>query len=87
MKDKDDGAWFAPKKYGYGAGLPIAWQGWVVLVVYTLAMLAPTPLIEWDPLIGIGFAIPLWLVATLVVTVVARRKTRGGWRFRDGDDE
>ncbi len=22
-----DALWFAPKRYGYGAGLPIAWQG------------------------------------------------------------
>ena len=29
----DDGPeWFAPKRYGYGAGLPIAWQGWAVIV-------------------------------------------------------
>ena len=27
----DDGPeWFAPKRYGYGAGLPISWQGWAV---------------------------------------------------------
>ena len=25
---KDDKPWFAPKRFGYGAGLPIAWQGW-----------------------------------------------------------
>lgn len=23
----EDGDWFAPKRFGYGAGLPIAWQG------------------------------------------------------------
>lgn len=86
MSAKDDGAWFAPKKYGYGAGLPIAWQGWVLLGGYTLVMLAPAPLIEWDPVIGIGIAIPLWLVGTIVVILVAKRKTRGGWRFRHGED-
>ena len=24
--------WFEPKKYGYGAGLPIARQGWVLTI-------------------------------------------------------
>ena len=24
----DDSEWFAPKRYGIGAGLPISWQGW-----------------------------------------------------------
>ena len=32
MADREDGAWFAPKRYGFGAGLPIAWQGWALLL-------------------------------------------------------
>ena len=27
----DDKAWFRPKSFGYGSGLLIAWQGWVLL--------------------------------------------------------
>ena len=27
-------AWFAPERYGYGAGLPIAWQGWALIGAY-----------------------------------------------------
>ena len=26
-----DGDWFAPKRFGYGAGMPIAWQGWMMI--------------------------------------------------------
>lgn len=26
--------WFPAKRYGWGWGLPTAWQGWVVLLVY-----------------------------------------------------
>ena len=26
--------WFAPKRYGYGAGLPITWQGWAIVLGY-----------------------------------------------------
>ena len=26
--------WFPAKRYGWGWGLPSAWQGWVVLLVY-----------------------------------------------------
>ena len=26
--------WFGAKRYGYGWGLPVRWQGWVVLVAY-----------------------------------------------------
>lgn len=28
--------WFSDKRYGWGWGLPSAWQGWVVLVGYVL---------------------------------------------------
>jgi hypothetical protein len=27
-----DGDWFAPKRFGYGAGPPIAWQGWALIL-------------------------------------------------------
>ena len=30
----DDRPWFRPKKRGYGAGLPIAWQGWALLLAH-----------------------------------------------------
>ena len=26
----DNSAWFQPKRFGYGAGWPIAWQGWAL---------------------------------------------------------
>ncbi len=26
--------WFAVKRLGYGVGLPIAWEGWLVLFLY-----------------------------------------------------
>ena len=35
----DGPEWFAPKRYGYGAGLPISWQGWAIAVVF-LALVA-----------------------------------------------
>ena len=28
----DGPEWFAPKRYGYGAGLPISWQGWALTI-------------------------------------------------------
>ena len=26
--------WFAVKRYGWGWGMPVRWQGWLVLVAY-----------------------------------------------------
>jgi hypothetical protein len=32
--------WFPAKRYGWGWGLPITWQGWVVFVVFFLLLIA-----------------------------------------------
>ena len=85
MKDKE--YWFEPKKLGYGAGLPIHWKGWALLLSYTLLMLSPAPFLEDDPIVGLGFAAAIWIPATLAVIFIAERKTRGGWRFRSGGED
>ncbi|MCC7067146.1 MAG: hypothetical protein IT523_01690 [Burkholderiales bacterium] len=36
--------WFPAKRYGWGWGLPITWQGWLVLAGYVLLALA---LVRW----------------------------------------
>jgi uncharacterized membrane protein YhaH (DUF805 family) len=32
-------AWFAAKRYGYGWGLPLRWQGWLVMLAYIAVIL------------------------------------------------
>jgi hypothetical protein len=77
-KPNDDGAWFAPKPYGYGSGLPLVWQGWALLLVYIIAMIAATLLI---PISIIAFATVAVLLTALIILISART-TRGGWRWR-----
>jgi hypothetical protein len=31
--------WFPAKRYGWGCGLPITWQGWLVTIVYFILMI------------------------------------------------
>lgn len=78
----DDEAWFRPKRYGYGAGMPIRWQGWTTLGVYVLAVLAASLLIERTV---VGY-VAVVLVLTLVIVVICARRTLGGWRWRWGED-
>ena len=86
MAIKPDKPWFAPKRYGYGAGLPISWEGWLVLAVYLLIVCGAAfglPLIM--PIAESVAAITvIAIVATLVLLVICIRKTRGGWRWRWG---
>lgn len=70
----NDGKWFAVRRFGYGAGLPIRWQGWVVLAVLAAGLILAGRLdgaIRW---VTIG----LVLAATLPVM---KARTVGGWRW------
>ena len=81
--DRDDGAWFAPKRYGLGAGLPIAWQGWAVLLGF-IAMVAAVGLgLEGRTVLQLAILLPL----IIVLMIVTAMKTKGGWRWRWGDSE
>lgn len=77
MNDQADGAWFAPKSFGLGAGRPIAWQGWVLLLVHVAVMLGGAKFIANEA------AKLAWIVTfALVPMPLYAAKTRGGWRWR-----
>lgn len=74
-----DGDWFAPKKLGYGAGAPIAWQGWVVTILYSVVVIVAAVLLAPRHLgIAIGVIVPL----TLAFMMICAQHTRGGWKWR-----
>lgn len=81
MTRPDDGMWFVPKRFGYGAGLPVAWQGWVVLIGMIAATFGAAAVWartrpEWTVMTVIGI--------NLVCLPLIRAKTRGGWKWRNG---
>lgn len=79
----EPGEWFAPKRYGIGPGLPISWQGWAITIGFVAAVVALVSAFRGQPLQLIAAAIPL----TLAFVVVAARTTRGGLRWKWGEDE
>ncbi len=40
MKENKKGFWFPAYTYGFGWGLPVKWQGWVVILVYSILIAA-----------------------------------------------
>ena len=74
--------WWAAKRYGYGANLPIAWQGWAVMLAY-FALLAGAGFL-FLPEQVIAF-LAVTLVATALFLVIVKSRTRGGWRWRWGE--
>lgn len=75
--------WFAPKRFGYGSGLPIAWQGWVLTIGFLISTFAASLLLAPHPR-----ALPALLApATILFLSICARTTRGGWRWRSGKDD
>jgi hypothetical protein len=80
----DDGPeWFAPKRYGFGTGRPISWQGWAVMLAFMGIAFVSAYFFAARPMIL--FAILAPLVVTLLV--ITARTTRGGWRWRWGEKD
>lgn len=78
----NDNAWFAPKRSGYGAGLPITWQGWAVVAAFVAVLI---PLHYLHEMAGTGpkvAAFALFLASTAVFIRVVMTHTRGGWKWR-----
>jgi hypothetical protein len=80
MVPDDEDYWFAPKRYGYGGGLPIAWQGWALIGGYAIVLLLAAALIFYSV---VGYVM-IVAALTIALLVIAARKTRGGFRWRWG---
>jgi len=79
----DGPEWFAPKRYGYGAGMPISWQGWVLTLGFVLLTILLAIGLEKRPIQLLAAVIPL----SLAFVVISARTTRGGWRWRWGQED
>jgi hypothetical protein len=62
--------WFPAKRYGWGWGLPSAWQGWLVLIAFlalmALAAFVFPPKQDLVAFLGCTFALTLALLAICV---------------------
>ena len=80
----DDGPqWFAPKRFGYGAGWPISWQGWVLTLAFPAITIGTCVTFSQNKLVLFAIMIPV----TFAFMLVLARTTKGGWRWRSGEEE
>ena len=79
----DSPEWFAPKRYGYGSGLPISWQGWALTIGFTAIATLLATQFRHRPTQLVAALTPL----VIVFLVICARTTRGGWRWRWGDED
>ncbi len=69
-------AWFAPKSLGYGAGWPIARQGWAILAGFIVGMALSGAFLR-----GLELALA-WALLVCGFVFICSRTTDGGWRWR-----
>ncbi|MEO6361272.1 MAG: hypothetical protein ABIO43_11990 [Sphingomicrobium sp.] len=79
----DGPQWFEPTRYGYGSGMPIAWQGWALLIGYMALLLAASLILPSSMLAYLAVVFTL----TGLLLIVCARTTKGGWRWRWGDKD
>jgi hypothetical protein len=54
--------WFRAKRYGWGWGFPATWQGWVVMIIWLLALIANALLLSHN--------ITLFVLLTVALSAV-----------------
>jgi hypothetical protein len=73
--------WFAAKRYGYGWGLPVRWQGWVMLAAYFVLLFGG--IYYFEPAANrLGFFLFLIVITAALVAVIAAKGERPlRWRW------
>lgn len=74
----DNRPWFRPKNRGYGAGLPIAWQGWLMLAMHIALIAGVATLFRGHP----ALVTVMVVLAGVAPMPLYRAKTEGGWHWR-----
>ncbi len=67
--------WFPAKRYGWGWGSPIRWQGWLMLALYVLLALVGIRWLEpqQHPIAYLLYLLALTVVMTLVCWLKGER--------------
>ena len=68
----DGPEWFAPKRRGFGPGMPITWQGWLMTIAFVATAVVLGIWMPDDPVRYIAIMIPL----TFAFTVISVRTTK-----------
>ncbi len=76
----DEGPWFRAKRFGYGAGLPFKWQGWVLFLSHMALIIGLAFLLKDRPLL----MLPVVLLVVFAPMPIYAARTEGGWKWRNG---
>jgi hypothetical protein len=83
MNAKDKRYWFGAKRYGYGWGLPITWEGWLVFLLWTAAFfLGRRYLVPQNTYAHLAFVLAM---VGLLLGICYAKGAPPRWRFGDRD--
>lgn len=69
MPNEDRRYWFPAKRFGWGWSLPRTWEGWTVILAFTVVVLIAAVAGQ-----GTAWTMPVILAATLAVLVICLKK-------------
>ena len=72
--------WFPAKRYGWGWGLPMAWQGWAVLLVYFFAVVLSAIFIP-PKIHPVFFALEMAALTAGLILIALRKGEPPKWRW------
>jgi hypothetical protein len=73
--------WFPVKRYGWGWGLPVRWQGWVVFIAYLALLYAGIYYFKPTRATSSLLIYLLALTAALIVVVAVKGERPVRWRW------
>ena len=80
-----DRAWFPAKTYGWGWGVPVRWQGWVVMIGFLVALILGALLIlPRGPYAFLGW---VGVVSAALTGICYWKGEAPRWRWGDDDRE
>jgi hypothetical protein len=74
--------WFPAKRYGWGWGLPRCWQGWAVMLVWVLTLVAAVERVGSDPG-DVSLLVLGWTAMLVAVCWWKGEPPNGGFRSPD----
>lgn len=80
MNKRNRNIWFPVKKYGWGWGLPIAWQGWVVLTIY-IVLLAYGVFGLMNKSLPIPYLLYFVIITMLLIIICYLKGEKPGWHW------
>ena len=83
MRDDDRRYWFPAKRYGWGWGFPVRWQGWLVMIVWTAGMIVGSLVLAPMKMpIFLGFMV---IMIVVLIGVCYATGEPPSWRWGDDD--